>query len=68
MTPQERMEQVLQRANGETMKKQEEYEEERKRVEAIDEEGYEVAQLMQRMSKGLRGRSDNVHGLRGNKG
>jgi hypothetical protein len=52
---QERVQQQLQKANGETLKKQEEMEEEHKRLKAINEEEFDAAQWIQRMSRGVRG-------------
>lgn len=52
---QERLQRQLQRANGEAMKKQQEYEQERKDVEKVREEDFDAVQWIRKMSKGTRG-------------
>jgi hypothetical protein len=56
MTPQERIEQQLQRAEVETLKKQEELREEREKLKAIDENEFDAAEWIRKMSRGIRGR------------
>jgi hypothetical protein len=56
MTPQERIEQQLQRAEVETAKKEEEIRKERERLSAIDENEFDAAEWIRKMSRGIRGR------------
>lgn len=57
MDAEERLRLQMDRANAEAIKSQEEYEEERKRMESIDDHTYDLGKLLSKMSNGVRGGS-----------